>query len=73
MASLFEVFPRRLVALVAIPFLLGLSLLVVLVDLPPIGWAIFYFFVIGGISVLVLIGLHVYLLEHQQGEVGGSK
>ncbi|PSP77103.1 hypothetical protein BRC81_10755 [Halobacteriales archaeon QS_1_68_20] len=72
MARLLEVLPAQLIAMVALPLLLGLGLLVALVDLPAIGWAFVYFVVVGGVLVMVLIGAHVYLLEGQQDEASDA-
>lgn len=70
MARFMEVLPRKLVVLVLTPLVAGLVLLVALVDLPPDAWALIYLVVVGGVLVMVLIALHVYLLEYQQGETG---
>ncbi len=72
MARLVEVLPVQLVAVVVAPLLLGLGLLVAFVDLPPAGWALVYFVVVGGLLVMALIVVHVYLLEYQQTDAGSG-
>ena len=69
MARLLEVLPARLVALVVVPLLFGLVVLGTVLDLSATAWAFVYLVVIGGVLLIALIGIHIYLQEHQQGNV----
>jgi len=69
MARLLEVLPARLVALVVVPLVFGLVVLGTVLDLSATAWAFVYLVVIGGVLLIALIGIHIYLQEHQQGNV----
>lgn len=66
MASIFEVFPRKIVAMVAVPFLTGLALLALLFDLDSTGWAIVFLVVFGGLAAIALLVVRMFLLEKEQ-------
>jgi len=65
MDDLLQLLPRKLVAAVAVPFVLGLLLLALLVSSTPSGQALVFVLFVVGASVLVLIGLGLSLLLRQ--------
>lgn len=66
MASLFEVFPRKIIALVAVPLILGLLLLLLLFDLGPTAWALVMIVILAAFGVVALLIVRMLLLEKEQ-------
>ncbi|MEF8831294.1 MAG: hypothetical protein V5A23_07140 [Halobacteriales archaeon] len=69
MAGFLDVLPMKVVALVAVPLLLGLGLLAILFEMGSLGWALILTVVIGGTLLLVMIGAHTAIVEQLQGPV----
>ena len=66
MASIFEVFPRKIIAMVAVPFVLGLMLLLLLFELGPTAFAIVVIAVLALLGFLALVVARVLLAEKEQ-------
>lgn len=60
-----RLFPRKILALVLGPFLLGSALLLLLVELTPVVRTLLYLVLIGGLFAFVFLGVGFVLLLHQ--------
>jgi ABC-type transport system involved in cytochrome c biogenesis permease component len=72
MSRFLEVLPRKLVALVAVPLVVGLLLLGLLFDLGSTGWLLLLLAVVGGVLAIVFVGARTVLLEKQRGPAGST-